>query len=256
MSARLALLVDDSLALSHPQESVGEGCEMAQGVNLDAMIRREDLDITENDPAQVTIGTQLKLFELEETSASFNILRKPDFQRETANWSPEKISDMVESFLDGDLIPSVIVWRSSKSGKLFVIDGAHRLSALIAWINDDYGDEILSRRVFGHLIDDPQQKRIANKTRSLIAARVGSYQHLKSYVINPDGASDQNALLRARNMGSFSITLQDVRGDVAKAERSFLKINQNATPIDPTEFLMIQARRKPNAISARANARW
>jgi hypothetical protein len=43
-----------------------------------------------------------------------------------------------------------------------------------------------------------------------------------------------------------------VHGDVAKAERSFLKINQSATPIDPTEFMLIQARKKANAIAARA----
>jgi hypothetical protein len=225
---------------------------MAQRVNLDAMIAREDLDITDNDPAQVKIGNELKLGELEENSTTFHILRKPDFQRETANWTPDKVSELIENFLDGDLIPSVIVWRSNKSGKLFVIDGAHRLSALIAWINDDYGDQTLSRRLFGDAIDDPQQKRVARKTRDLITTQVGTYQRLKSYVLNPDGAPDTTALVRARNMGSISITLQDVRGDVAKAERSFLKINQSATLIDPTELTMIQARRQPNAIAARA----
>jgi hypothetical protein len=113
-------------------------------VNLDAMIKREDLDVTDNEPAQVTIGTELKLGELEQRSTTYNILRKPDFQRETANWEPEKIADLITCFLDGDLIPSVIVWRSNRSGKLFVIDGAHRLSALIAWINDDFGDSGVS----------------------------------------------------------------------------------------------------------------
>ena len=224
---------------------------MAQRVNLDAMIKREDLDITDNDPANVKIGSDLKLAELESTSTTFHILRKPDFQRETSNWSPEKIAELVENFLDGDLIPSVIIWRSNKSGKLFVIDGAHRLSALIAWINDDYGDQGISRDLFGDQIDDAQHKRIAKKTRELLE-KVGSYQRLKSYVISPTSAPDQIALLRARNMGSISITLQEVRGDVAKAERSFLKINQSATLIDPTELTMIQARRKPNAIAARA----
>jgi hypothetical protein len=224
---------------------------MAQRVNLDAMIKREDLDISDNDPATVKIGSDLKLAELESTSTTFHILRKPDFQRETSNWSPEKIAELVENFLDGDLIPSVIVWRSNKSGKLFVIDGAHRLSALIAWINDDYGDQGISRELFGDQVDDPQHKKIAKKTRDLLV-KLGSYQRLKSYVLNPTAAPDEKSLLRARNMGSISITLQEVRGDVAKAERSFLKINQSATLIDPTELTMIQARRKPNAIAARA----
>jgi len=257
-SGQAGVLNDDFADLPNLCEGRGEdrsgSTAMASFVNLDAMIQREDLDVTDNDPAQGKIGGELKLSDLEQTSPTFNILRKPDFQRETANWGPEKIADMVESFLDGDLIPSVIVWRSNKSGKLFVIDGAHRLSALISWINDDYGDQSLSNEFFHGIIEN-SQKRTAKKTRDLIAARLGSYQHLKGYVIKPDGAPNQAALLRARNIGSFSITLQDVRGDVAKAERSFLKINQSATPIDPTELIIIQARRKPNAIAARALVR-
>ena len=224
---------------------------MAVRVNLDAMIKREDLDLTDKDPAQITIGSQLKLYELEQTSASFHILRKPDFQRETSNWDPEKIAGIIISFLDGDLIPSIIVWRSSKSGKLFVIDGAHRLSALIAWINSDYGDGPISRAFFSNVIDDNQLKA-AKKTRDLVDAKVGSYQDLKGYVIKPEGSPDPETLLRARNGSALSLTLQDVKGDVARAEKSFLKINQSATPIDPTELIIIEARRKANAIAARA----
>ena len=227
---------------------------MAARVNLDAMIKREDLDVTDKDPAQISIGTQIKLIELEQTSASFNILRKPDFQRETSNWEPDKIVNMVISFLDGDLIPSVIIWRSNKSGKLFVIDGAHRLSALIAWINNDYGDGAISRAFFNGSIDDIQ-KKTAKRTRDLVADKVGTYQDLKGYVIKPEGAPNEQDVLRARNASSFSITLQDVKGDVARAEKSFLRINQSATPIDPTELIIIEARRKPNAIATRAMLR-
>ncbi len=189
----------------------------------------------------------------ERDSTTFHILRKPDFQRETANWSPEKVAEMVFSFVEGDLIPSIIVWRSPTSGKVFVIDGAHRLSALIAWINDDYGDETLSRELFGDLVNDTQQKKIAKKTRDLVLSKVGgTYGRLKEYVISPQGAPTEEVLVRARNAASLSFTLQDVHGDVAKAERSFLRINQSATPIDPTEFMLIQSRRKSNAIAARA----
>ncbi|MEV0425518.1 DUF262 domain-containing protein [Micromonospora sp. NPDC050495] len=65
-------------------------------------------------------------------SLIYNVLRKPDFQRETASWPPDKVAELVRSFLEGDLIPSVIMWRSPISGSIFVIDGAHRLSALVA----------------------------------------------------------------------------------------------------------------------------
>ena len=38
----------------------------------------------------------------------------------------------------------MILRRSPKSGNIFVIDGAHRLSAFIAWVHDDYGDKKIS----------------------------------------------------------------------------------------------------------------
>ena len=41
-------------------------------------------------------------------------------------------------------------------------------------------------------------------------------------------------------------------GEAEKAESSFFRINQEATPIDETELDMIKARRKPNALAARA----
>ena len=82
---------------------------------------------------------------MESSSLTYLTLRKPDFQRETASWEPQVVADLIGSFLDGDLIPSIILWRSPDTGNIFVIDGAHRLGALIAWVQDDYGDKELSR---------------------------------------------------------------------------------------------------------------
>jgi len=45
------------------------------------------------------------------------------------------------------LIPAIILWNSGRY--IFTIDGAHRLSALIAWVLDDYGDGIISQTFFG-----------------------------------------------------------------------------------------------------------
>ncbi|WP_159107128.1 DUF262 domain-containing protein [Azospirillum sp. B4] len=223
---------------------------MAKLVNLDAMIKREDLDVADKDPALIAVTVSIKASDLEQTSATFNTLRKPDFQRETANWTAEKIADLIENFLDGDLIPSVVIWRSNKSGKLFVIDGAHRLSALIAWVNDDYGSSAISKSFFGEI--EKSQIGIAKEAKRVVESRVGSYSEFKKYLQDPNGAPDSKTLLRARNMAAVSFTIQDVRGDVTNAERSFLKINQSATPIHPTELTMIQARKKPNALAARA----
>lgn len=71
--------------------------------NLDALIRREDFEVKSDallTPAQLAATMQIS--QLEATSLMYQVLRKPDFQRETANWEPEKVAELVESFLEGD----------------------------------------------------------------------------------------------------------------------------------------------------------
>ena len=53
-------------------------------------------------------------------------------------------------------------------------DGAHRLSALIAWVHDDYGDKHTSMRFFDNIIPQ-EQERTAENARRLINSTVGSY---------------------------------------------------------------------------------
>lgn len=217
-------------------------------VNLDALIQRDDFEVLDTDlPQPAKLADTIRVTDLERDTLVFHSLRKPDFQRETANWEPEKVADFVTSFLDGDLIPSVILWRNTANGVIFVIDGAHRLSALIAWAQDDYGDGALSREFFNHQIA-PEQLKAAEKARALIKQRFGSYQDLKASI---QSRSSEMARL-ARNVSAFSVQLQWLQGDARKAETSFFKINSKATPIDQTELQMIEARRKPNALAARA----
>jgi len=221
-------------------------------VNMDALIPREDFEAATSEPATQPsiLGTNMRITDLGQDSLMYNVLRKPDFQRETANWTPQKVAELVRSFLEGDLIPSVILWRSPISGNIFVIDGAHRLSALIAWVHDDYGDKHTSIRFFDGVIPNEQQ-RAAEATRKLIAESVGSYQELNLSLRNSDTAPKERIRL-ARNLSAFAINLQWVVGGADKAESSFFRINQQATPIDPTELDLIKARHKPNALAARA----
>ncbi|WP_112264995.1 HNH endonuclease family protein [Lentzea terrae] len=224
---------------------------MATHVNLDALIPREDFEAAADEMvAPASLTTTMKISDLGAENIAYTVLRKPDFQRETANWTPEKVAELVNSFLEGDLIPSVILWRSPSSGSIFVIDGAHRLSALIAWVQDDYGDSHASLRFFDSVIPD-EQKKAADATRKLIDATVGSYKKLSAALRNSDTVPKEQLRL-ARNMHAFAIHLQWVQGEAEKAESSFFRINQKATPIDQTELDMIRARRKPNALAARA----
>ncbi len=217
-------------------------------VNLDALIRREDFEVETIDPHKnhaLDEADKLKIVELERDSLMYRWLRKPDFQRTTAHWPPTKVAGFIESFVSGDLIPALILWQSETSG-IFVIDGAHRLSALIAWVHDDYGDRAISLPFFENNIQ-PEQKQAAEETRKIIAERVGSYLDIKhAQTPSPERAR------YASNLAVGGVTLQWVHGDASRAERSFHTINTEQTPIGELELRLIRDRRCPNAIATRA----
>lgn len=220
-------------------------------VNLDALIQRQDF---EAGPISGTAQDEEPIFKIEELERRrvyYGVLRKPDFQRTTNNWSPEMIVQFVKSFLDRELIPSIIIWHSKHTGKIFVIDGAHRISALIAWVNDDYGDGPISRQFFQNDIQ-PAQKRWGKLTRELMEREVGSYKDLLALATTPSTEDDSIALLRGRAIATRIPDLQRVQGSAEIAQKSFLTINGNPAIIDPTELDIIKARRKPNAIATRA----
>ncbi|BAY14835.1 hypothetical protein NIES21_06190 [Anabaenopsis circularis NIES-21] len=219
-------------------------------VSLDALIPREAFEVKEQQ-AQISWNSidKIQIRNLEKKDFFYPFLRKPDFQRETNEWDAQKICDFIESFLNGDLIPAVILWRSD-SGYFFVIDGSHRLSALIAWINDDYGDRQISNNFYDGYITE-EQKNAAQEVRKLIKDKIGSYQDYELSTQHLD-TIDQKTLERTRNLGFLGIQLQWVGGDASKAADSFFNINQKAAPISQTEMRLLKARKKPNGVAARA----
>ncbi|MHB8085458.1 MAG: HNH endonuclease family protein [Dehalococcoidia bacterium] len=220
---------------------------MAEIVNLDALIPREDFAVLTEQANSQPIQT-IQIRDLERDTFFYSAVRKPDFQRETNEWGIARISDFVKSFLDGDLIPAIILWQGG--GNIFVIDGSHRLSSLASWVQDDYGDGLVSRLFYNSVIP-PEQAKAADKTRHLVKQLVGSYQDHKDAIVHPDQFPSE-VVARARRLASLALQLQWVKGDASKAEASFFKINQQAVPIDKTELLLLQSRNKPNSLAARA----
>lgn len=221
---------------------------MGQRVNLDAMILREDFG---RQAETVDIGSSISDFRLDYLKSDSPIrlqLRKPDFQRETNHWSPEQIATFVASFLDNEVIPGIILWRSESH--IFVIDGGHRPSALRAWIENDYGDGAISIGFYGGEISGVQ-RRAAKLARTMIENRVGRYSDLGALVGKTTGGT-QSQLVRAGRMYTRALPLQWVSGAPNVAETSFFKINTQGTPLDETEEMLIRNRAKPVAIAARA----
>lgn len=223
---------------------------MATKVSLDALIPREAFEVQDQQGQNTGRNiTTLSIRDLEKTSFFFSAVRKPDFQRETNEWDAQKICDFIESFLDGDLIPAVILWRSASS-YTFVIDGSHRLSALAAWINNDYGDGDISKEFYGWNIPE-DQLGAAQATRKLIEKKVGSFKDYQLSITYPEKVKPE-IVARAKSLGTLAIQVQWVEGDSSKAEASFFKINQQAAPIDKTELRLLKSRKKPNGVAARA----
>ena len=119
----------------------------ANRVNLDALIPRLDFDAGPEPTTKPGDFDKIFAHDLTKGRPLYGVLRKPDFQRETAIWTPEKVRDLVVAFVEEDLVPALILWRSP-TNHIFVIDGAHRLSSLTAWVNNDYGTGNLSYPFF------------------------------------------------------------------------------------------------------------
>jgi hypothetical protein len=192
---------------------------MANKVNLDALIPRDDFETEES--KVVSAGVQkhtISINDLKTGEFFYSYLRKPDFQRETSEWDAKKICNLILSFLNDDLIPAIILWKNGAS-LTFVIDGSHRLSALAAWINDDYGDGRISKDFFDARIPDEQQE-IANRTRKLVNKEIGPFSDYQLANTNPEKVKPEIAV-RAKRLGALSVQLQWVNGDARKAEDHF-----------------------------------
>lgn len=95
-------------------------------VNLDALIPRDDF-VSENTKAGGSPRQTISISDLDSNGFFQNSLRKPDFQRETTHWAPSSVADLIRAFIDGDLIPAVILWERGE--ETFVIESKESKSA-------------------------------------------------------------------------------------------------------------------------------
>jgi hypothetical protein len=219
---------------------------MAVPANLDAFLPREDFNADGNQ-SPINDFHEMGLTELREQWV--HVLRKPDFQRTTDDWDGEQIMQFIKSFAEGDVIPGLIFWASPKTGNILVVDGAHRISAMLAWIFDDYGDGDRSRKFAGYQ-ENTDQIAAADATREAVRVKVGTFKKIS------EAASDPRATVRLKNL-ALSMTaqrfkIQWIRGSAQKAEESFYRINLRSVALNKTEIKLIRGRDKPNPIATRA----
>ena len=211
-------------------------------VNLDALIPKADFIAHREGIKNTRDRDKLHLFQLLQNHdlSIYHLLKKPDFQRETSEWDMKRIGDLIECFIERSFIPAIILWENEETGFIYVIDGAHRLSALLAYINNDYGYGSISHEFNGYSGISEADKELANETEQYINKRIGSY----SSIINGGG-------VKADSLKQGYFDVQTITGDVKKAEDSFFKINQQGVVLSPTEKALCKLREYPTCIATR-----
>jgi hypothetical protein len=184
------------------------------------------------------------------------LLRKPDFQRATWAWTPNDCVDLLDSVLKEQVVPSVIMWLSPEAFQ-YVLDGGHRISVLIAWVEDDWGDKLRADEYKDEILAT-NAARAARQVRELLKRRgIGSfkeylaaarrYQELRTQGKSPEQNMDARSLDYARivrkwNAVNMGFPIQWVKGDYESAEKSFLKINKTGRQLSEWETKLVENR--------------
>lgn len=228
-------------------------------VDLDHLIRRESFRFVQ--PVEQTGDPQdrqpleLRLNDLRDAFRT-RLFRKPDFQRATAAWTPEQCLSLLESITDNQVVPSLIMWASPNNTLLYILDGAHRISVVMAWLLDDWGDRRNSED-YGSDEEERSIKRVAATVRDLVNTRIGTineYQEAGEEIVRltNEGKAPRPEMGEKRfERGSFynrlltggvAFNILWVTGNYDRAERSFASINRSGTKLSEWEFKLIENR--------------
>ncbi|MBC1475303.1 DUF262 domain-containing protein [Listeria grandensis] len=202
---------------------------------LEHLISRKDIDIAEK--GQIAVNTSdrrssFNLTDLEKSQFFYRQLRKPIFQRDTNQWTIDRVEKLITTFINDGLIPAIILWEDS-NGDIYIIDGAHRISSLIAWVQSDYG--------VGNEIADSNHIAI----KEYIDNKIGNYDEIKM--------SDDDKYRKIRStIAKRSISIQWVMGDYETVKEAFLRINQQGVTLSIDEKELIEKDKLPMSIISRA----
>jgi len=230
-------------------------------VHLDHLIRRQSIryltQLDDESSGQLSIGNEdrsLRYDDLLRVDGWITQIRKPDFQRETNAWTPKDCVDFLDTVVYGKIIPSIILWLNKENGLVYVLDGAHRLSVLRAWMLNDWGDkagDYYQRRDMGLI------NQAAVETRNLVKERIGLFNDYRiaysefNQIIDEGKAPKAAMAERLFHQATFynrvvsgllTLSVQWEKGDYDSAEQSFLRINRSGQALDPWEATLIEYR--------------
>ena len=249
----------------------------ADKVYLDHLVARENLRYTAlgfvGKPIGKPSSQDLRLSDLYGThpSSLAGFLRKPDFQRATSAWTPEQCVSLLESIVHRQVVPSIIMWSSSENPYTYILDGAHRVSVVIAWLMDDWGEGYLravlqdGNQPYADPAEAADVQEAARKVRALVQAKIGAFSDFQAAGDEQVRLVEEGRVVPAQEMGAQRMAragfynelrrgdivfrTQYVTGNYDVAEQSFLKINKSGTELTQWETILIENR---NSSFARA----
>lgn len=148
-------------------------------------------------------------------------LFKADNQRSTECWSVQEIANFIEDCTEDQNINLCILYWKDIHGNIYIIDGAHRLSCIYAWINRYFADEQVTQ---APNFNDPQKQDIRYLRNYL--GDLADFQKI---------CTDAEFAEKKSKLGDIKISFRQVLGTPEDARRVFQSINSDTKRLDKYE---------------------
>lgn len=148
-------------------------------------------------------------------------LFKADNQRSTECWSVQEIANFIEDCTEDQNINLCILYWKDIHGNIYIIDGAHRLSCIYAWINRYFADEQVTQ---APNFNYPQKQDIRYLRNYL--GDLADFQKI---------CTDAEFAEKKSKLGDIKISFRQVLGTPEDARRVFQSINSDTKRLDKYE---------------------
>jgi len=155
-------------------------------------------------------------------------LFKADNQRSTECWSVQEIANFIEDCTEDQNINLCILYWKDIHGNIYIIDGAHRLSCIYAWINRYFADEQVPQ---APNFND-QQKQDIRYLRNYLGD-LADFQKI---------CTDAEFAEKKSKLGDIKISFRQVLGTPEDARRVFQSINSDTKRLDKYEEYHLRSR--------------
>lgn len=155
-------------------------------------------------------------------------LFKADNQRSTECWNVQEIANFIEDCTEDQNINLCILYWKDIHGNIYIIDGAHRLSCIYAWINRYFADEQVPQ---APNFNDPQKQDIRYLRNYL--GDLADFQKI---------CTDAEFAEKKSKLGDIKISFRQVLGTAEDARRVFQSINSDTKRLDKYEEYHLRSR--------------